>query len=64
MEIVKSAVPPAGKVLGEKLLETSGLDWLTGSLSWTEQTPLAVQDTLGLVFVTLGGGAIAAMLVT
>ena len=64
IDIVKSAVPPAGKELGEKLLKISGREELTGSLSWAEQTPPAVQDTLGLVFVTLKGGVITAIFVT
>ena len=64
IEIVSSAVPPAEMLATEKLLEINGLDGVTGSLSLAEQTP-ATQDTpSGLVFVTLAGGEITAVLVT
>lgn len=64
MEIVSKAVPPAEILATEKLLETDGLDGVTGSLSLAEQTPAKHDTPSGLVLVTLAGGEITAVLVT
>ena len=61
--MVNSAVPPALMLASEKLLEMTGLDGETKSRSWAEQTP-AVQDTEGLVLVTLAGGVMETTLLT
>ena len=61
--IVSSAVPPALIVLTEKALAIVGLDGETVSVSAAEQIPAPVQEPVELVFVTLTGGEIEAVLV-
>lgn len=60
--IVRRLVPPAAILAGKKLFEINGLDGVTASESVAEQTPL-VQPAAVLVFVTLDGGEITAVLV-
>lgn len=60
--MVSSDVPPAEIVPGVNVLLTIGDDGVTVSMSAAEQTP-AVQETDGLVLVTLAGGVIDAVLV-
>ena len=61
--IVNRAVPPAAILAGKKLLEINGREGVTESTSETEQTPPVHPDAT-LVFVTLLGGEITAVLVT
>lgn len=63
MEIVKSVVPPALIVLGEKLFEIVGLDKPTVSVSADVQVWLE-HEVAELVLVTLGGGEMTAVFVT
>lgn len=48
----------------EKLLETTGVDADTASVSAAEHTPAPVQDPEGLVLEMFAGGAIDAKFVT
>lgn len=64
MEIVNSAVPPAEILPTEKFFEIDGLEAMTESLSFAEQTPAKHETASGLVLVTLGGGEITAVFVT
>ena len=63
IDIVNTAVPPALMLLREKVFETMGLDAETESTSVAVQAP-AAQDGDKLVFVTLTGGDMTAVLVT
>lgn len=63
IDIANKAVPPAPMVLREKFFETVGLDAETESTSVAVQAP-AAQDGDKLVFVTLTGGDMTAVLVT
>lgn len=62
--MVNKAVPPAVMLLAEKLFEIVGLEGETVSVSAAEQTPAPVQETDGLVLVTLAGGVMEATLLT
>ncbi len=64
MVIVSNTVPPALIDAAEKLLATVGREGVTASTSEAEHTPAPVQETDGLLFETLRGGAIVATLVT
>ena len=61
--MVSRAVPPAFIELREKLFETIGREGETVSISTAVQVP-AEQDAEELVFVTLVGGEMTAVLVT
>ena len=61
IEIVSSAVPPAGMDDGTKVFEIVGRDNVTESASTAEQMPATVQDVDELLLETADGGAMVAV---